>query len=328
VSRLLPPLNALRAFDATGRLLSFSKAAVELNVTQGAISRHVRELEERLGAKLFVRLTRRVELTEAGRAYLAQVQLALDQIERATREIRSRRERRILTISVLPSVASYWLMPRLARFSRSQPRIEIRILTSIQPVDLRGGEADLAIRVGPLPGERFGEERPRIELQMVKDWRGVRADYLFPDILLPFCAPVLANGRRALRQPRDLRDYPLIHTSTREHAWPDWLRAQGVSGAFARGGTYYGHFFMAIQAAGEGQGVAIVPHVLLCGREGEGFIFPFRRPTRSAGDYHLLMLESRRDDPEIELFRDWLLGQAHEQNQADAFFPMKKTHAS
>jgi LysR family glycine cleavage system transcriptional activator len=319
VRRTLPPLNALRAFDAAGRLLSFSSAADELNVTQGAISKHIRELERRLGAKLFVRMTRRVELTDEGRAYLTQVQNALDQIERATHEIQVGRAQRVVTISVLPSVASFWLMPRLARFTEMHPHIETRILTSIQPADLAAREADLAIRVGPLPGKSYEKRQPKIDLRMVLDWQGVQADWLFPDILVPLCSPALTSGT-ALRDPKDLERYPLIHTATRQYAWPDWFQAQGVEVPRSLAGIHYGHFFMSIQAAREGQGVAIAPHILFCGREAEGLLFPFKIPVPSTGGYHLLTLESRRDEPEIGLFRSWLIEQAAQQNRTDPFF--------
>lgn len=319
--RTLPPLNALRAFDAAGRLLSFSNAAHELNVTQGAISRHIRELEKRLGAKLFVRLTRRIELTELGRAYLEEVRVALDRIERATQDVRGRREHRVLTISVLPSIASYWLMPRLAGFTRAHPKIETRILTSIQPVDLAAREADLAIRVGPLPGRSYERRQPRIELKMVNDWRGVQADHLFPDILVPLCSPSLVSRQRPLRRPEDLHAYPLIHTATRQNAWADWFRAQGMQPPPMSNASHYGHFFMCIQAAREAQGVAIAPHILFCGKESEGLLFPFKPPVASAGDYHLLVLEARREEREIALFRSWLLEQAEQQNLDDPFFP-------
>jgi LysR family glycine cleavage system transcriptional activator len=318
--RTLPPLNALRAFDAAGRLLSFSKAAQELHVTQGAISRHIRELEKQLGTMLFVRLTRRIELTEVGRTYLEEVQSALDRIERATEGIHGRREHCVLTISVLPSIASYWLMPRLAAFTKANPNIETRILTSIHPVDLAAREADLAIRVGPLPGRSYDRRQPRIDLKMVSDWRGVQADYLFADILIPLCSPLLISREHPLQQPADVQAYPLIHTATRQHAWADWLLANGVENASIRNASYYGHFFMSIQAAREGQGIAIAPHILFWGRESEGLIFPFKIPVRSAGSYHLLVLEARREEREISLFRSWLMEQGEQQNANDPLF--------
>jgi LysR family glycine cleavage system transcriptional activator len=318
VRRTLPPLNALRAFDAAGRLLSFARAAEELYVTPGAVSRHIRELEKRLGTQLFVRLTRRIELTEAGRSYLQEIQVSFDRLEQATIIATSARTLRVLTISVLPSIASYWLMPRLAAFTRMHPNIETRIITSIQPFDL--ADADLAIRVGSPPGRRADGRQPRIELKMVADWEGVRADFLFPDALVPLCSPALLRDKLPLKAPADLRHYPLIHTSTRAHAWSDWFRAHGADMPIRRDATQYGHFFMSIQAAREAQGVAIAPHLFFLGAGAEGLVFPFRSPIRSGGDYYLLTPESRSLEPEIQLFRNWLTELASEQRESDPFF--------
>jgi LysR family glycine cleavage system transcriptional activator len=319
MSRNLPPLNALRAFEAAGRLLSFSKAALELQVTQAAVSRQIKELEKRLRAPLFVRLTRRIELTQVGQTYLREVQSALDHIELATRQARASPSRRILTISVLPSIASFWLMPRLAGFTTAHPHIETRILTSIQPVNLAAGEADLAIRVGALPGSQYSSSQPRIELQMVTDWRGVHADYLFPDVLVPVCSPGLVADDRPLSHPADVLRYPLIHTATRPRAWPDWLRAQGLTPPASGNLSGYGHFFMSIQAAREKLGIAIAPHILFGGSESNGLHFPFSTPVPSAGSYYLLTLESKSEDSGIALLRSWLLDQAKAQDLRDAY---------
>lgn len=308
--RNLPPLNSLRAFDAAGRLLSFSNAARELKVTQGAVSRQIRALERQLGVKLFVRLTRRVELTEVGQAFLRDVQFALDHIERAVRNSHPRKRHRVLTISVLPSVATFWLMPRLAAFTMSHPNIEIRILTSIEPVDLLGGEADLAIRVGPLPGKHYEKWQPKIDLEMVLGWRGVHAEYLFPDVLMPFCSPSILTPQRPLQHPNDLKGYPLIHTATRSQAWPDWFRAQGLEIPTNRNSVGYGHFFMSIQAARNGSGIGIAPKILFLGHEAKGLLFPFERAIPSAGEYYLLTLDKRRDEGEMALFRSWITREA------------------
>lgn len=318
--RTLPPLNALRAFDAAGRLLSFARAAEELYVTPGAVSRHIRELERRLGYRLFVRLTRRIELTEAGRSYLQEIQVAFDQMEQATLNAQSARSLRVLTISVLPSIASYWLMSRLSAFTRKYPYIETHILTSIHPFDPAGRDADIAIRVGAPPGRHAEGRHPRIELKMVVDWHRVRADFLFPDALVPLCSPSLLSGKPPLKSPADLRHYPLIHTSTRAHAWADWFRAHGTEMPSSRDAIHYGHFFMSIQAAREAQGVAIAPHVFFEGPAAEGLVFPFPTPIRSGGDYYLLTPENRLQEPEIRLFRSWLLEQAREQRLSDPFF--------
>jgi len=314
--RILPPLNALRAFEAAGRLLSFSSAARELRVTQGAISRQIKGLEQHLGLKLFVRLTRRIELTEAGRDYLRETQAALDRLEAATRKAQPRGSHRTLIISVLPTLASAWLMPRLAAFTMAHPNVETRIVTSIEPVDLAAGEADVAVRVGPLPGKRYKRWQPGIDLEMVVNWRGVHAEYLFPDVLTPVCSPSLVSADRPLREPRDLHGYPLVHTASRLHAWADWFRAQGLEPPAERNALEYGHFFMSIQAAHRGLGVAITPRVLLSGPDTRELVRPFDVTIPSAGEYYLLTLDKRRDEDEIDLFCSWLKGHAAQEDQA------------
>ena len=309
--RSLPSLSALRAFDAAGRLLSFSRAAQELHVTQSAVSRQIRALEETLKADLFVRLTRKVELTEAGESYLRSLQGAFDDIERATDRFQSQRESRVLRIGILPSVASSWLMPRLAGFTQQYPEIETRIITSIEPVDFNAGEVDVAVRVGALPGKRYGPAHPRIDLQMVKDWRGVRADMLFEDVLVPVCASRLAQGLRQAR-PRDLQGMPLVHTTSRRNAWPDWFRAHGLTEARTRDDAHYGHFFMSLEAARQGRGLAIVPSVLMEGNRYSDLVRLFPPDKPSAGEYYLLARDSDYERREIALFRAWLQAQVSE----------------
>lgn len=319
--RSLPSLTALRVFDVAGRLLSFSRAALELNVTQSAVSRQIRTLEQALGVELFLRMTRKIDLTEAGRSYLCEIQGALDDIERATHRIIAQRKRSVLTIDVLPSVASFWLMPRLADFTRQHPDIQTRIITSIAPVDFASGTRDVAIRVGSLPGRRYPGHRPRIDLEMVTDWRGVLADYLFPDILVPVCSPALMRGHR-IAQPEELLEFPLIHTTSRAHAWPDWFRAHGVNDLAAARSIGYGHFFMSLEAAREGQGIAIVPDVLIGSGAREALVTLFEPDTPSAGDYYLLSTSRNHEEREVALFREWLQRQArartHPGTDADA----------
>ncbi|KAF1042065.1 LysR family transcriptional regulator [Xylophilus sp.] len=185
MSKLLPSLIALRSFEAAGRLQSFFHAAAELNVMQGAVSRQIRVLEDELGVKLFNRLVRRVELTDDARAYLREVEAAFRQIEAATSWLRSHQQHHVLNISVLPSVGACWLMPRLASFSQRYPRIQTRIQSSIEPAELHGHAVDVAIRVGPRPGQSYDKQRPAISLVMTHDWRGVLAEELAPDVLVP-----------------------------------------------------------------------------------------------------------------------------------------------
>lgn len=306
MSRTLPSLTALRVFEVAGRLESFSSAAIELNITQGAVSRQIRALEEELQIRLFTRLTRRVQLTEAGEKYLAEVQAALNQIEQATSRVRSRQKRAVLTISVLPSVGSFWLMPRLAHFSQRHPDIETRIVSSIDPVNLHGREADVAIRVGALPGRSYEQPMPRVDLTMVQDWRGVLAEELAPDVLVPVYSPRLAGSEHALCDPKVIRNLPLVHTTSRTNAWPDWIRGHGLPPLASSRRMEYGHFFMSLEAAREGEGVAIVPDLLLSGSAAQNLIVAHACKVKSAAEYYLLTLNERSNERSIQAFREWV----------------------
>lgn len=306
MSYSLPSLTALRVFEVAGRLQSFSNAAVELNVTQGAVSRQIRLLEDELGIKLFERMTRRIVLTDAGRKYLADVQAAMAQIEYSTASLLTGGSRKKLVISVLPSIGSYWLMPRLAHFTERHPDIETRIISSIGPVDLHAREADVAIRVGALPGKQYPPDAPKVDLTMVPDWRGVLADELAPDMLVPVITAALNKPVSHFRQARDVIDFPLIHTSSRPNAWPGWLSAFGLSAHSVPRRYEYGHFFMSLEAAREGRGIAAVPDILLTEANMRDIIPLTRFRIASAGEYYLLSLAERSREREIRLFRDWM----------------------
>lgn len=305
--RHLPPLHALRGFEAAARLSSFSAAAGELGVTQGAVSRQIRVLEDWLGRPVFLRLTRRVELTEAGQALARLADEVFSTLEEGSARLRGAGPRP-LVLGALPTITSAWLMPRLDRFAKRHPELELRLLSSIAPAALAPGELDVAIRVGPLPGRRYPARAPRIELQMVADWTGLVAEPLFPDVLMPVCRAELLPGGAPVGAA-ELARMPLIHTSTRRHAWPDWLRAQGVrGGAPAPGQPSFGHFFMALEAARRGQGVALVPEVLL--PSGDALVAASTARIPSAGDYFFLFPGSRAQEPAIAALRAWLLEEA------------------
>lgn len=310
--RPLPPLNTLRGFDAAARHLSFTLAADELHLTQGAISRQVRDLELALDCQLFRRMTRRIELTPEGEDFARTVRDCLGELERSAQRIGRSRTMRTLTISILPTIASLWLMPRLHLFTQANPGVEVRIISSIEPSNLLAHEADIAIRVGRIPGRRYERGQPRIDLDMVTSWDGVQADELFPDILRPACAPELA-GEAVLEDGRPLVRLPLIHTSSRRHAWPDWLKATGGQAIAGTGGELeFGHFFMSLDAARQGRGIAIVPDILLAQYDRRAELaMPLPSELRSAGEYYLLIHESRLDDPRTQAFRDWILAEAH-----------------
>lgn len=310
MSRRLPPLLALRAFESAGRLLSFTLASQELHRTQGAISRQVRQLEEFLGQKLFVRLTRRVELTEVGKEYLKAIQQILADVESATQKCRSQ-DRPVLTIDVLPTLGSCWLMPRLTRFNEQHPEVDIRIVSSIEPVNMHSKDIDLAIRVGRLPGRHYDARSPRVDLEMTTEWRGVEAYPLFGDVMVPVISPELAKRHGPIVQAKDLLELRLINNTSRKNAWQDWFAFQGVQYEETAPRLDYGHFFMALQAAREGRGVALIPSVIFnCLREAGELICPLDTRVSSAAEYYLLTKSTNETSPPVAAMKSWLLEEA------------------
>lgn len=311
MARNLPSLVALRAFEAAARHLSFTAAAEELNVTQGAISRHIKSLEDALKLRLFRRLPRTLELTPEGQAYYPALRDALDTIERATRRLCSKSEDNVLTLSVLPTIAMSWIIPRLYAFNALHPEIEIRISTSILPADFRA-EIDMALRTGQPP--RLQKRRGKgayAGLAMAESWTGIEAEYLMPVIVVPVCSPALVAGEPPLRRPADLKNHVLVHTATRPNAWIEWLRAVGQTGIDSLNGPRYAHFFQSIHAAMRGEGIACVPRVHVADDIASGrLVVPFDHPVESAGAYYLLYRKHDAEQPKIRAFRDWLLKEA------------------
>ena len=236
--RRLPPLNALRAFEAAARHLSFTRAADELAVTQAAVSHQVKTLEEWLGLKLFQRENRTIYLTREGQTYLPAVRQALDTVAEATRRLLESDAQGPLTVSVLPSFAAKWLLPRLAAFRARHPEIDVRISSNDQPIDFARDDVDMAVRMGR------GE------------WTGVTAIKFLEEDLFPVCAPALLAGAHPLNRPEDLRHHTLLHDDMRQD-WRTWLMAAGGEGVDPQRGPGYTDSALVIQAAVEGQGVAL-----------------------------------------------------------------------
>src|SRR3954467_7438731 len=186
MKRNLPPLVALRAFEAAGRQSSFLQAAAELNVTQSAVSRNIKVLENFLQQPLFTRLTRRVQLTPFGRRYLNAITSGLDAIEDATTDALS--PKTTLKVTIMPTTANLWLLPRLSTFTEAHHDIEVDVATSIQPVDFANDDVDVAIRLGRRPGQNYRRDQPRIPHEMVTGWNGVYAHKLCNEILVPVCS--------------------------------------------------------------------------------------------------------------------------------------------
>jgi len=297
MARPLPPLNALRAFEAAGRHLSFTKAAAEMNVTPAAISHQVKALEETLGVPLFRRLTRALRLTEAGQAALPMLGQGFDQLARGVEQMRAHAESGVLTISVSPSFGAMWLVPRLEQFRVLHPDIEIRLDGTDRLVDLARDDADVALRYG------------------AGGYEGVRVDYLFGHVNTPVCSPALLAGDHPLTDPDNLSHHTLLHVDWKntDASWRMWLLAAGLAHIDPTGGPRYTMETMAVQAALDGHGVALVDELVVAGHLASGrLVRPFDPGLSMPLDfaYYLLSTEESAATPKIAAFRDWLLGEA------------------
>lgn len=301
-----PPLNALRAFEAAARLGSFARAAAELSVTSGAISQQVANLEASLGMSLFERNGPKLSLREAGRAYLPSLRRALDEIEAATLDLVTHGAgERKLVIGGLHTLASSWLIPRLNRFQNENPDIRPVIETLALNFATPERSPDLGARQMDV-GLYFGDGR----------WPGMICEKLFDEIQVVVARPgYVASGEAAGANrpagPAELigRYSRLAHT-TRPKAWHDWAQANGIAITGAPGPAFE-HFFMLIEAAKAGMGIALLPRVLIEGPLAEGSLEIVSDAwLKSSGAYYLITPESRQDVPEVRAFRDWVLGLA------------------
>jgi LysR family glycine cleavage system transcriptional activator len=284
----MPPLNALRAFELAARLGSFKAAAMEASVTHGAISRHIRLLEDWLGAPLFLRHNRRVVLTELGQTYLAEIAPAFQRIARATEDARNRRKRKLLRVNALSTFTVRWLLPRLVDFRAGYPDIDVELTTSNDAVDLAGEAADITIRGGPDTIHGYVTRMFMIETRQ------------------PICSPALA-ARLPLIDPRDLSAHTLLHSSNMARLWDEWLAFAGVPGLEAASNLVLDHFYLAVEAAIGGLGVAMGPTMLIGEDVASGrLITPFPDLVLPARSYCAYVPASARADPRITCFCDWL----------------------
>ncbi len=290
----LPSLNGLRAFEASARLLSFTLAAAELNVTQTAISHQIRRLEDQLGIKLFVRQTRSLALTREAQEYLPAVRSAFEDLRRATARLRRVENDGRLTVSTTASLATKWLVSRVAGFQDANPGMEVRITTSTHLVDFRREEVDVAVRYGH------------------GSWPGLRAHWLMAERIFPVCSPALLKGARPLLDPGDLAHHTLLHTSVYRDDWELWLTAAGLPQAIAgRRGLTFDLGFMAIQAAIEGLGVALGRvHMVEADIAAGRLIAPFDTALPQDAGYYVVSPEATADSRKVALFRDWLIASA------------------
>jgi len=288
----IPPLAALRAFEAAARHLSFTRAAAELHVTQTAISHQIRALEELLGVKLFRRLPRGLVLTDEAQRYLPAVRDAFDRIDAATEQLAAVSASGALTVSVVPSFAAKWLVPRLGRFRVARPDVDLRISTSSHLVDFAREDVDLGIRMGR------------------GNYPALRVDRLFGEVLMPVCAPALLAGTHPLRQPGDLRHQVLLHEDDYT-GWQLWLELAGVAGVEARRGPIFTDGAIVVQAAAEGQGVALARLALAAGDIAAGrLVRPFAVSMPYDLAYYLVCPRATAERPRIAAVRAWLLEEA------------------
>lgn len=293
MTRRLPPLNALRAFEAAARHLSFTKGAAELHVTQAAVSHQVKALEEHLELKLFRRLDRALELTEQGQTYFRAVRDAFDRLDEATARLLASDGRQMLTVTTLPSFAARWLVPRLGRFREAHPHVDVRLDPKIELVDFAREDVDIAIRYG---GGNYPE---------------MRADRLLEEEVYPVCSPSLLEGPKPLRKPTDLRHHVLLHADSYED-WETWLLAAGIRGVDPRRGPMFYDSSMLLEAAVGGQGVALGRSVLAAGEIANGrLVRPFEMSQPAGFAYFLVCPQATADRPKIVAFREWILTEAN-----------------
>jgi LysR family transcriptional regulator, glycine cleavage system transcriptional activator len=292
VLRRLPPLNALKAFEAAGRHSSFTLASEELNVSHGAVSRHIKVLEDWLGLPLFERHNRRVVLTEAGRAYLAEIGAALDRIAVATTRQTERGRPHLLRVNALATFTLRWLIPRLSAFQLANPAVEVRLTTSNVPLADLVEPFDIAIRGGP-------DVRP-----------GHLGHPFLTERRIPVCSPALLE-RLPLAEPADLEAHTLLHAATLPQVWPQWLQAAGVGTLEPRASVTLEHFYLTLQAALDGLGVAMGPERLIADDIAAGRLtYPFAGPALPARSYYTYVPEARADDPYVRGLCDWLVAAA------------------
>ncbi|MBF5006951.1 transcriptional regulator GcvA [Diaphorobacter caeni] len=287
--RRLPPLNALRAFEAAARLESMSAAADELCVTHGAVSRQVGQLEDWLGHALFARVGRRIALTEAGRLYLSEVAAALDRIALATDEQLNLTRQQVIRVNAPTTFALRWLLPQLSGFQLAYPAVKVRLTTSDEPIDRLREEFDVAIRGN-------AQQPPA----------GYVVQEFLSEVRLPVCAPRVLEAN-PIHAVGDLARHTLLHTATYPGLWSEWLAASGNPQLASVNALQLDHFYMTLQAAIDGLGIAMGPTALVALDIEEGrLVFPLDGPALPAWRYSSHVPSARLEDPVIKAFVSWL----------------------
>lgn len=301
--RKLPPLKSLRAFEATARHLSFSKAAGELSVTPAAVSQQVRRLEDWLSVLLFRRLTREIRLTDAGQKALPLVTEGFDKLAEGVRRLTDDDETGILTVSVAPTFAAKWLVPRLAHFNERHPDLNVRVDASLGLVDFERDDVHVGIRLG------------------AGGYAGMRTDKLIDENVIPAFCPSLLEGPHPLTTPENLKHHRLIHVDWGDirnaPTWEAWFKFAGVDGGDPRRGDTYSFENLAISAAIAGAGVVLVSTIAVADDLAFGrLVAPFEITMPSHSAFWVVTPERMAERPKIAAFRGWLFEEAAAMNAA------------
>lgn len=290
MGRRLPPLNALRAFEVAARTRNFTAAARELRVSQGAVSRHIAQLEAHLGVMLFHRAPHEVRLTPAGQSYAATIRAAFDSVEQATSSLVETRQHQAMRIRLFPTVAIKWLVTRLAEFHADHPGIDVQLTTTPSLVQFDPAEDDFTIQIGTLP-------QP-----------GIRHDPLIAIELVPVCAPAYLRRSGPFEQPEALLRQPLLSSVRRLRDWRFWFEAAGIASARVPTGSTFGNSALAYQAAIDGMGVAIAQKELVRDDLSQGRLVPAYPLDVANGETYYLASKTQPEAPaDAAVFRDWLL---------------------
>ncbi len=288
--RFLPSMSLLCAFEACARLGRFTAAATELHLTQSAVSRQIRALEELLGSELFVRERQTVRLTQAGEAYAHEVREALQRIAAATLGFRANPEGGTLNLAILPTFGTRWLAPRLPGFIDKNPGITINLMTRLAPFDFKLDNVDAAVHYG-LP-----------------EWSDAELDFLMPETVVPACSRRLRD-QYGFKTPGDLLEAPLLHLTSRPHAWERWFQAHGEAASKVTG-MLVDQFAMATQAAMADLGIALLPRFLFVHELQRGdLVEAIDAPLQSSEAYYLACPPGRVHYPPLRAFREWLQGE-------------------
>jgi LysR family glycine cleavage system transcriptional activator len=291
MSRKLPPLTALPSFEAAARHLSFSRAAEELNVTHGAVSRAIKNLEDQLGVLLFERATRSVHLTAVGEPYALAVRDALDRLAAATALATARHSNSILNVSTSDGFAGRWLVPRLYRFRQAHDDIDVRVATTGKLTNFLGDGIDIAIRYG-------GGNYP-----------GLTSEFLTGEEVFPVCSPRLLEGAHPLRKPEDLRHHTLIHHGF-PIDWAAWLSSAGVEVVDPHSGLTFDSTTFAVESAVQGEGVVLGRTMLVAVDLAAGrLVRPFDHALKSPSSFYVVHPPDATRQRKVRAFRDWLFSE-------------------